>query len=688
MHPAGGVGGYNRVMKFFSDFRQRGDALLQSPALFDGLLGILIGVFTAAGIWLFKRLIDLFHLFFYGWCNAHLPDFLNALFPLLGGLAVGWLVLRFIDPRGLHGVAGVMESTALCGGRLPVRSLPVKTLAAALSIGAGASVGPEDPSVQIGANLASGLGQRLRLTDARMRSLVAAGAAGGIAAAFNAPIAGVFFAVEIILGEVSGGLLSTVVLASVASAVLTQAVSGSQPAFRVPAYSFHSAIELPAYLALGLAAGLVSVVYIRLLSNARGWFERLPLPRWLHPAAAGLVVGLVGLALPGVLGVGYGSIEAILGGHSPGVGLLLALLLAKLALTPLSIGAGFQGGVFAPALFLGACLGALVGTAGDLLLPALNLQPAAFAMVGMAAVLAGATHAPLTAVLLLFEMTNDYRIILPLMGTVIISLLIARRGAPGSVYTLGLLKRGLRLDRGREVEVLEGVRVAEVMELEPQTLRAAMSLEEAAQLLLSERQHGLAVLNEDGELFGVLALEDLERARAQSPESAEGLTVGGICTRRPVLAYADESLSLAVRRMSRADVGRLPVVERDRPARLVGMLRRMDVVRAYNLALTRRAAERHSAGRRRLDAYTGLTVSDFVIQGGSHCDGRTLAEIAWPQNGLVASIRRGQEVLVPHGDTRLNAGDEIVVVHEESARAKVAALCSKPENGEAVNRTG
>jgi len=664
-------------MKIFSVFKQRLEPLFLSPVAYDSLLGILTGIFTAAGIWLFKRLIDAVQVFFYTWAGFHLPEFARLLFPALGGLAVGWLAWRFIDPRGLHGVAGIMESTALAGGRLPVRALPVKTLAAALSIGSGASVGPEDPSVQIGANLASGLGGRLRLTDARMRSLVAAGAAAGIAAAFNAPIAGVFFAIEIILGEIGGSALAVVVLASVSSAVLTQAVSGSQPAFAVPGYSFNSAAEMPAYLVLGLAAGAVSIAYIRLLDLAHGWFPRLHLPRWLHPAAAGLVVGAVGLALPGVLGVGYGSIEAILNGEQFGLGLLLALLLAKLVLTPLSIGAGFQGGVFAPALFLGACLGALVGTLGDTLLPGLNLHPAAFAMVGMAAVLAGATHAPLTAVLLLFEMTNDYRIILPLMGTVAVSFLIARLGAGGSVYTLGLLRKGVRLDRGREVEILEGVTVGEVMERAPQTLRAGMSLQQAFTQLQAARQHGQAVLNADGELFGVLALEDIERASAQSEN--ERATVGSICTRRPVLAYADEPLSRAVRRMSNADVGRLPVVERGQPSRLVGMLRRMDVVRAYNLALTRRAADRHAVGTRRLDAFTGLTVSSFVVQPGSPCDGRSLAEIVWPNSGLVASIRRGAEHIVPHGSTLLQPGDEIAVVHEESARAEIERLCASPK---------
>ncbi|TLN07450.1 CBS domain-containing protein, partial [bacterium] len=243
------------------------------------------------------------------------------------------------------------------------------------------------------------------------------------------------------------------------------------------------------------------------------------------------------------------------------------------------------------------------------------------------------------------------------------------------VYTLGLLRKGVRIDRRREVEILEGVTVGEVMEAAPQTLRAGSSLEQAFQQLLAARQHGQAVLNEDGELFGMLALEDIERARQRQPE--EALTVGAVCTRRPTVAYPDEPLAPAVQRMSNADVGRLPVVERGQPSRLVGMLRREDVVRAYQLAATRRAAERHAAGSRRLDAYTGLTVSSFVVQPGSACDGKKLSEIVWPNNGLVASIRRGAAQIVPHGETVLQPDDEIVTVHEEAARGEIERLCAR-----------
>lgn len=313
--------------------------------------------------------------------------------PIVGGLVVGLLLHFFIGEERHHGVAGIMEAVALAGGRLRYRRVPAKTIAAAISIGAGASVGPEDPSVQIGSNLGSMFGQWLRLSDDRVRALVAAGAAGGIAAAFNAPIAGVFFALAIILGELGGGLLGGGVLAAVISAVFTQAVSGPQPAFRVPAYAFGSAAELPLYLGLGVVAGPIAALYIRALHAAQDIFHRFALPRWVKPAMAGWIVGVVGIFLPRVLSVGYDTIEQILNGAPFTLAMLLALVIGKLFLTPVSIGGGFPGGVFAPSLFLGAALGGMYGLAMKSLFPSLSIMPAAFALVGMAAVLAGALAA-------------------------------------------------------------------------------------------------------------------------------------------------------------------------------------------------------------------------------------------------------------------------------------------------------
>ncbi|MFN8457827.1 MAG: chloride channel protein, partial [Anaerolineae bacterium] len=404
--------------------------------------------------------------------------------PILGGLIAGWLLHLFVGAERHHGVAGIIEAVALAGGRLRYWRIPVKTVAAAISIGSGAAVGPEDPSVQIGANLGSMFGQWFRLSDERVRALVAAGAAAGVSAAFNAPIAAVFFALEIILGEISGYALGVVVLAAVVSAVFTQAVSGPQPAFHVPAYAFHSAWELPLYAGLGLLAGPIAALYIRLLYLAQDIFHGWSLPDWLKPAIAGIMVGLAGLALPQALGIGYETIENILAGSMLGLGLLIALLFAKLILTPVSIGGGFPGGVFAPSLFLGATLGAAYGAICERLFPAMGITAPAFAMVGMAAMLAATVHAPLTAILLLFEMTNDYHIILPLMFAVVVSLLFSQRLQRDSVYTLGLARKGVRIERGRDVEVLDALRVDEVMQTNFTTLLATDTLQTAADTLL------------------------------------------------------------------------------------------------------------------------------------------------------------------------------------------------------------
>ncbi len=659
------------------DLRGRLARLMPSGMMLLGLVAVLVGLATGAGIWLFKQMIGWVHAAAFGGLGAalgRLGPWTVALLPAAGGLIVGALWQRFVGHERFHGVAGVMEAVALAGGRLEYRLAPVKTVAAALSIGSGASVGPEDPSVQVGANLGSFAGQKLRFSDDWVRTLVAAGVAAGIAAAFNAPIAGVFFALEIVLGELgSGGGLGAVVLAAVTSAVFTQSVTGPQPAFRVPEYAFHSAKELPLYLGLGLLAGPLAAAYIGALYTARDLFGRWRIPAWLKPAAAGLAVGVVGIWLPQVFGVGYETIDAIFNGPQLPAALLLVLLVAKLILTAVSIGGGFPGGVFAPSLFLGATLGAAYGLVLERFFPLLLIAPPAYAMVGMAAVLAAAVHAPLTAIILLFEMTRDYRIILPLMFAVIVAMLLAQALRRDSVYTLSLTRKGLRLERGRDVEVLEGITVAEVMERHGRVLHEDDTLEAAAEVFAQTRHHGLPVVDADGRLVGIMTVQDLERAQA-APQPLR--TVGQACTRDLLVAYPDESIGAALRRMGRRDVGRLPVVARDDPRRLLGVLRRVDLVRAYDIALSRRAALRHRAHRTRLDVSTGdLRVEEIEIRPGAPCDRRRVAEVAWPRAAVIASVRRGGELLIPHGDTQLQAGDVVVAVAEGDAAGELRRLC-------------
>lgn len=641
-----------------------------------------VGLATGSGIWLFRQMIELAHKVAFGFVGtalAPLGAWTIAIIPALGGLIVGLLWYRFVGHERFHGVAGLMEALALAGGHLQYRLAPVKTLAAALSIGFGASVGPEDPSVQIGANLGSLAGQRLRLSEDWMRALVAAGAAGGISAAFNAPIAGVFFALEVLLGEIGTTALGAVVLASVVSAVFIQSTIGPEPAFTVPAYALRTAVELPLYLGLGLLAGPVAAVYVYSVSKARTAFASLTIRPWLKPVVAGLAVGIVAIFLPEIMGVGYETIGAILAGAPMSVGFLVALLVAKLVLTAVSIGGGFPGGVFAPSLFLGAALGAAYGTVATLLFPGLEINAPAYAMVGMAAMLAGAVHAPLTAILLLFEMTGDYRIILPVMTAVVASVFLSQWLRRDSVYTQALAAKGVYLERGRDVEVLDGISVGEVMEVQPETLHERDTLATAADLFMQTRHHGMTVVDDTGALVGLVTVQDLDRAQAETAIPIDRVTVGEICTRSLVVAYPDESIGTALRRMSGRDIGRLPVVARDNPQQLLGVLRRIDLVRAYDAALTRRAVRRHRAHQTHLDAVSGENVSvvEVLIKPGAPCDGQCVQDIEWPRECVLASVRRGRRVLIPHGDTRLQAGDVLVAVAEGASVEHIRALCRR-----------
>lgn len=643
-----------------------------SQSLTLGGTAILVGLTSGIGVWLFKLSIELLR----GWAFGDFPAVFHfakwtiVLVPILGGLIVGVLNHLFLGQEKLLGTAGIMESIALSGGRLRYQAAPLKTLIAILSVGTGASVGPEDPSVQIGANFGSFFAQKFRMSDDRIRALVAAGSAAAIAAAFESPIAGVFFALEIILGQISGGSLGIILVAAVTSSVFTQAVSGASPAFQVPPYPFNSVWELPLYLALGLLAGPVSAIYVRLLYATQDFHHKQNIPPVARPILAGALLGIVGVFLPQVLGSGYETVGEILNKNDFTFWLLFALFIGKLLATPLSLGSGFFGGVIAPSLFIGATLGGAFGMIVQQIFPALGISAPAFALVGMAAVLAGAIRAPLTAVILLFEMTNDYHIILPLMFAVAVSLWVSQRIQSDSIYTMGLARHGIRLDRQRDAEIMQAVTVGEAMQINVHSLLETITVHQAADLLMHTRHHGLPVVDEDGLLSGILTVQDIEYAAKDS-------FVRDACTRDLETAFPDETLNVALRRMSRRDIGRLPVVARSNSRKLLGVLRRSDVIRAYNIALARRSERRHHDQAIRLDALTAahVGVTDIVVETGAACDGKQTSEIHFPRDSVIASVRRGEQIFIPRGETKIHAGDVLVVVAEEEALQEVLKLC-------------
>ncbi len=405
------------------------------------LLAVVVGLAGGAGAVVFRWLIaGAQHIFFD--CGKQALWFMGKyhviVAPLVGLVIVSVIVRKFATEARGHGVPEVMFAERDLGGRIRPRVAVVKALASALCIGSGGSVGREGPIVQIGSSVGSTLGQVLKLKTSEVRLLVACGAAAGIAGTFNAPLAGAIFAHEVILGSLKRRALALVVVASVTGTALSQWALGKAPSFQLPhPFSQKSPWEILLYAVMGLALGFVAVAYVRTLYFLEGLFERWRLHDDIKAAFGGLLVGILGYFIPDLFGVGYSGVEKALRGELV-LSVLLLMAALKILATSLTLAAGGSGGVFAPSLLIGATAGGAFGQLVNMLFPGITAPAGAYSLVGMAAVFAGAAHAPITSIIILFEMTDDYKIILPLMTGVVISYLVAVNLSPQSIYTIKL----------------------------------------------------------------------------------------------------------------------------------------------------------------------------------------------------------------------------------------------------------
>ncbi|MGQ9873347.1 chloride channel protein, partial [Leptodesmis sp.] len=601
-----------------------GSATTHSPAWFQPspetivlLLAFVIGGGTGLAVVSFRYLIEKVH-------SLLLEDLMSvisawgfwvlACIPCIGGLIVGLMRSRWKD-FGLPLSALTAESQT--SHRVSPLKATVKTIAASVSLGSGASLGPEGPSVEIGANIGMVLGQILKVSRERQRLLLGAGAAAGLAAGFNAPIAGVFFALEVVLGTTfATSAVSVVLLSAVVAALISQIGLGGQPAFTLPSYEVRSPFELPLYLGLGLFASLVSIAYTQTIKLAQQFFQGQlkgltwmgKIPLLLRPALGGILVGIVALQFPQVLGIGYETIEAMLRDVHFSLPLLLSLLVVKLVMTAVSLGSGFVGGLFAPAMFLGASLGAAYGNALSLLpflpFPVTNIAaPPAYAMVGMAAVLAASVRAPLTAILLLFELTRDYRIILPLMAAVGLSVWLIERLKPIVHQMPSVQPTDLKAGPDQDTELLSHLLVSQAMHQNFLTLNQGLSIVEGGLALAENQAHSALVVDDHNRLTGIVTLQDINRALLTWEQSGSFLqkknasaspiyqTLSKICTKEVMVAYKDESLAEAQLRMAARGLRQLPVVERGDTTHILGLLEQEKIAVAYSLAVTQAALQ-------------------------------------------------------------------------------------------------
>lgn len=532
-------------------------------------LAVIVGGVTGLGAVAFRWLITMFTRMFTGYDDyaglgrvpsTHWPSlgfWFLLLAPVIAGAIYGPIVYRFAPEARGHGVPEVMYAVAHKGGRIAPQVSVVKALASALCIGGGGSVGREGPIVQIGSAAGSTVAQLLRLDTARMRLLVACGAAAGISATFNAPLAGAFFAMELVLRDFAAEAFGAIVLSSVTADVVGRSLLGDHPFLSLPAFEVRSTPEYLLYAALGVGVGVVGVAFSKILyliEDACDWAWRGP--EWARPAVGGVVLGALLIAVPQMYGVGYPVLEDAVEGKYV-VGMLVLLMVAKMIATSLTIGIGGSGGVFAPTLFIGAMAGTAFGTLAHTMFPGVTESAGAYGLIGMGAALGGATGAPITAVIILFELTGEYSIILPLMAAVVMAAGTGHLLSKETIYTAKLWRRGVSLDVSPLASA--SFTAADIAEPAPDPLTIHASLAAAAAALSSTAQGIVPVVGENGDYAGCLTAQDVAQAL---DDPAPQQTIDGIL-RRPNALAGDTSPHGILAALSGHGGTGLPVVDGD-----------------------------------------------------------------------------------------------------------------------------
>ncbi|HID08529.1 MAG TPA: CBS domain-containing protein, partial [Armatimonadetes bacterium] len=563
-------------------------------------------------------------------------------------------------------VPEVMYAVALLDGKIRPRVAVVKSLASSLCIGSGGSAGREGPIVQIGSAFGSTIGQILKLHPERIKLMVACGAAGGISATFNAPIAGVIFALEVILQQFSIESFGYVVLASVTATAISRSLLGDVVAFRIPPYSLVSFGEFVWYLLLGIITALVAIAYVRVLYWCEDLWERWHrFPEAFKPVTGGLLIGAIGIWFPHIFGVGgisvvgYDTVEEALRGEIA-IGLAVILAGLKILATSITLGSGGSGGIFAPSLFIGSMVGCAFGKWVHSMFPDWTAAPGAYALVGMGAIFAGAAHAPMTAIIILFEMTGDYRIILPLMTSVVMSTLISQRLQRESIYTLKISRRGINLRMHPRLDIMDTIRVEDVMTKDFDSVPPDMPIHQLRHEFEETWHHGFPVVDGNGRLHGIVTLTDLSRALTR--RDADKLKVADIMTTSVLTCYPDQTLREALRLFGQRDIGRVPVVDRNDPKHIVGLLRRGDVIRGYCRAAMEHAEHLERIDYMKLAHETATEVVELEVTAESPLHGKCVGELTLPRECLLVAIRRNGRTIIPHGDTQLKDGDHVIAL--------------------------
>ncbi len=560
------------------------------------MIAACIGIMSGLAIIVFREAVDMVHkiIFVWGYEALHIAQggwrrILLPLLPMAGVTLLIPLSLAFPGKVNGYGFTGFLRRVNLENGVIRARNIFIKIIATALTIGSGNSAGVEGPIAQISGALGSQVGQRFRVSGNRMKVYIAAGCAGGIAGIFNAPLAGMFFASEIVLlGTYEISSFSALVIASALSTVVTRAYYGAIPAFPIPDYTVVNAfVELPLYTVLAVIVGVTAVLHIRFFYAVRDWFRRLPLHPQVKPIVGALLVGGIAIFFPQVMGNGYDYIAKALAGDTL-VWRMMVLVFLKSMATSITLGSGGAGGVFAPSLFIGAVLGGAYGGIVHHFFPEYTASAGAYATVGIGAFLAASTHAPLTAIFLLFEMTGNYLIIIPVMLTAVLGTMTASWLYDDSIDTVDFTREGINIHEGREVAIMQSIKVGKAITEDVDFISENANINHLLELFrFARNSFYFPVINHKGLMVGVVSMQDV-KAILHSEEERVCHLVGSICTRDVIMLTPDTNLYEAMKLFDIKGIDEIPVVESLEEPWVLGMLKRQDVIAAYNHEMLKR----------------------------------------------------------------------------------------------------
>lgn len=563
---------------------------IKNDDLYIVLVSILIGVLAGYGNIFFRYLITICQDIFYGGSNEAMlyilqkqPFYKILFFPAIGGLLVGLIGTLFKSAKG-HGIPDVIKAVILNKKIHPVVAL-TKTISSSITIGSGGSAGREGPIVQIGAAIGSGVGRLLKFSGNRLKAALACGAAGGLASTFNAPMGGAMFAAEIIVGEFTLTTFTPIIVSSVVATVISRAYLGNDVTFIAPAYHLINPVELVFYALMGFILALLGVLFIKFYYFFENRFISLKIPPFLKPALGGLLLGIIALYSRRIMGVGYATIEDILYGRLT-ADLLFILIFLKMIATTFTLSSGGSGGLFVPSLLIGAATGGFFGSIMHLIFPNITAYSGAYGLVAMSGMLAATMRAPLTSILIIFEITQSYEIILPLMLTSIIANFVANWFENESIFTYTLTKEGVMLKRNVEESILSNIKVRDVMLKDNLvTFRKQTPFEDILKSLQKADHMYFPIVDAENNLIGMLSLDDIKSVLFD--ESLKKLLLADDICRKKDLVYInpDNNLNNALGKMVNKDLGAIPVIQPlNGKLKLVGLLRRSDVMAAYNKA--------------------------------------------------------------------------------------------------------